>query len=312
MATAFGLDITAERPVSLLAHARALPTGRTLALRWGEEDEEQAWPLDAQAICTRRDAEGSPEFAIAAHDHAGYRIWGRGRGCYLLSRDGRRVHALAEGASQASCARFLIGQVLPFAALLSGLEIFHASAVSLGDGAVAFVGPSGAGKTSLALELCRRGAVFLADDVLALEVDDGVVIAHPGTPVAGVALAELDRLAAAGRPLAGADLGGDSRERLFGLQGARAPVPLHALFFLQRVAQELPDARFEPVGDALTLLAATFNFALETPQRSRGLLEVCALIARRRVERVCIGASLDPAALADAVIARLHGSGGSG
>ena len=78
--------------------------------------------------------------------------------------------------------------MLPFAALLQGLEVFHASAVVQGGEAIALLGPSRAGKTSLALELCARGASFLADDVLALETREDALFAHPGSPVAGVAL----------------------------------------------------------------------------------------------------------------------------
>ena len=39
----------------------------------------------------RDGADGSPEFEISVHEHAGYRIWGRGRGTFLLSVDGRRL-----------------------------------------------------------------------------------------------------------------------------------------------------------------------------------------------------------------------------
>ena len=54
--------------------------------------------------------------------------------------------------------RFLVGQVLPFAALLQGLEVFHASAVVLGDRVVAIVGGSGGGKTSVGLNLVLAGS----------------------------------------------------------------------------------------------------------------------------------------------------------
>ncbi len=53
--------------------------------------------------------------------------------------------------------RVLLGRVLPNVALMRGYEALHASAVDSPDGVVAIAGPSGMGKTTLALELLRRG-----------------------------------------------------------------------------------------------------------------------------------------------------------
>lgn len=180
-----------------------------------------------------------------------------------------------------------MGQVLPFAALLRGLEIFHASAVVLDGRAVAFVGPSGAGKTSVALECRRRGAEFLADDVLALEPGEHCLLAQPGTPIAARKLP-----------------GGHRGERLERVDGARGPAPIGALFFLDRRPEGPREPRFEPAADARALLASTFNFVLDTPRRIRGLLDVCALAARRPVLRIVIGPSVTAGAVADAVLSR--------
>ena len=129
--------------------------------------------------------------------------------------------------------RFLIAQVLPFAAALNGLEVLHASAVAFGDRALALIGASGAGKTSLALAACRLGAELIADDVLALERREDRLLAHPGAPLAGVAHAEAERL---GPGLASSvQLAVNERERLVetnprsGPRGAarrRVPRPL--------------------------------------------------------------------------------------
>ena len=65
---------------------------------------------------------------------------------------------MPDGTGPGEWQRFLIAQVLPFAAALHGLEVLHASAVTVAGRALALLGPSGAGKTSLALALCRTGA----------------------------------------------------------------------------------------------------------------------------------------------------------
>ena len=56
----------------------------------------------------------------------------------------------------------------------------HASAVALDGRALAFVAPSGTGKTSVAAHLVARGASFLTDDALAVEPVPGGLLAHPG------------------------------------------------------------------------------------------------------------------------------------
>lgn len=66
----------------------------------------------------------------------------------------------------------LAGNVIALLLTLRGLEVLHGSAVAVGDTAVAFVGHSNAGKSTLAGEACVAGASLVADDVLAVEVVD--------------------------------------------------------------------------------------------------------------------------------------------
>jgi hypothetical protein len=308
-ATVFGLDVRAELQLSYLECAPSSPTGRSVGLRQiPGESPEPGWPENARTICTQRRPDGSEYFRIETHPLAGYLIWGEGRGSYLLSPDGGRLCCASGGAPAQMWERFLIGQVLPFTALVWGLEVFHASAVVLDGGAVAFAGPSGSGKTSVALECCRSGAGFLADDVLALEPRAYGLMAQPGTPVAGVDHGEARRLRDAGRPIANEVLGADQREQVLRMDGATCPVPLAALFFLDRRPEGTDGPSFQPAADARMLLASTFNFVLDTPQRTRGLLDVCALAAQSRVERIVISPSTDAGELAQAVMSRLGGA----
>ena len=306
-ATAFGLDLRSALPLPFLAHARARATGRELELRLAPDGGTRTPAPGTRTICVQRDAGGAPHFSIEAAPDGGYRIWGQARGSFALSPDRRLLHCYPE-AGRAAWERFLVGQVLPFAALAAGLEVLHASAVVLGGGAVAFTGPSGAGKTSLALELCRRGGTFLSDDVLAVESGGDAPVAHPGSPAAGVHHLEAARLRREGAPLAGPALCADAREQVIAMQAASAPAPLRALFLLDRRAP--PGLlRCEPAHDARTLLACSFNFTLDTRARTSRLLDVCAAIARRRVERVLVGRGVHADDVAEALLARLDGRG---
>ena len=306
-ATVFGLDVHADTSLSFLQGARATPTGNALELSVAPADAAPNWPSCARLVCDQREPDGSVSFRIEAHPQRGFLIWGPAYGSHLVSSDGRRLRCAPEGRRAGDWQRLLIGQVLPFAALLRGLEILHASAVAIEGGAIAFLGRAGSGKTSAALELTRRGAAFVADDVLALARAGEVLLAQPGTPVAGVDHAEARRLAQVGatRPLE--TLAVNAHERLVRMPGAAAPAPLTTLFFLDRRRDGPRDPRFAAVDDPRLLLGATFNSVLTQRARLRELLEVCALAARRRVERVMIGPCVDAAALATALERRIGG-----
>jgi hypothetical protein len=80
----------------------------------------------------------------------------------------------------------VLDTVLWTASLLRGFELLHASSVCTSAGVVAVVAPQGFGKTTLALELIRRGYPLFADDILALgRAEDGLVC-HPGPPLMNI------------------------------------------------------------------------------------------------------------------------------
>jgi hypothetical protein len=307
--TAFGLDVESDFPLSLLAGSMAKPTGRALQVSVnGSATANLPWPDSARLICDERQPDGASIFQIQAHPEAGYLISGPRHGAHRLSADGRLLQCQTKDLPDAQWQRLLVAQVLPFAALLQGLEVFHASAVVWGEQAVAFLGRSHAGKTSLALELCRRDAGFLADDVLSLECREDQLLAHPGTPVAGVAHAQVESAGETGVLPYEEVVAVNARERLVRVPGATDAVPLSALFFLDRRAEGSESPRFEPAADAQILLSATFNFVLATPERLFGLLEVCALAARLRVERIVCGPATSVSQLGAAVALRLGAS----
>ncbi len=63
----------------------------------------------------------------------------------------------------------------------------HATCVQLASGAgVLLMGPSGSGKSDLALRLIDGGAILVADDRCDLRVEDGSLIAQPPDTLAGL------------------------------------------------------------------------------------------------------------------------------
>src|SRR5262249_3466189 len=102
-------------------------------------------------------------------------------GEFLVSRNGstigcRRFHTATEESFQV----YLLGQALSFALVQSGSEPLHGTVVVIGGDAVAFLGQSGFGKSTLAASLLASGHQMLTDDLLMLQIKKGRVTAYPG------------------------------------------------------------------------------------------------------------------------------------
>ena len=78
-------------------------------------------------------------------------------------------------------------QVAPVIAAWLGHLTLHASAVSIDGGAVAFVGASEVGKSTLAWELTKAGAQPLADDLVPVRFTDDSAHTVAGVPVSTIA-----------------------------------------------------------------------------------------------------------------------------
>ena len=92
---------------------------------------------------------------------------------------GYRVHsATAEGRMESS----FLASVLAFLLERRGVLALHASAVSRGSEAVAFMAASGTGKSTLAAAFLMRGWSLVTDDVLAVDLKERTTSARPGYP----------------------------------------------------------------------------------------------------------------------------------
>ena len=306
-ATAFGLELEGDFELPGVAECGRERTRRRTVLEVVPADElEHCWLEDeaTRVLEWRRDG-GAIGMAVDRHPSLGYRLFSDYCGTFLVSVDGARVRCAPAAIPAWSWQRFLIGHVLPLAAVLQGLEVLHASAVSLAGGVVGFLGSSTAGKSSVAVNMLLRGAGFVTDDVLAVEAREGGVVAHPGVGITNVREAEAQLL-------------GDAREqlgRLIGRDGgafrlevrpvARAQ-PLRARYFLERGRGTGPAPRFERLGapDPRTLLATTANFYVTAPERLATQLDTWARIAAStELFRASGPAGVGAAELAEAIAA---------
>jgi hypothetical protein len=89
---------------------------------------------------------------------------------FAVAEDGRVVSASPlPGISTGTIRHLYLNQVLPLALSRLGKRVFHASAVETPAGALAFLGESGRGKSTLAASFALAGHRFLTDDALLLE-----------------------------------------------------------------------------------------------------------------------------------------------
>ncbi|HUF90889.1 MAG TPA: hypothetical protein VMR23_00835 [Candidatus Limnocylindria bacterium] len=101
----------------------------------------------------------------------------------LLSADARQIaYRPLPGGAAAAMETYLLGHVLSYVLLQHGEEPLHATAIVAGGGAVALMGDSGYGKSTLAAEFLRAGHRLLTDDLLVVRRDGAGFSAFPGPP----------------------------------------------------------------------------------------------------------------------------------
>lgn len=113
----------------------------------------------------------------------GYLLRFPGLADFEVSADGGAVTGIPAPATSAATLQHLyLNQVLPLALSRRGGLVFHASAVEVSGGAVAFIGASGRGKSTLAAALAVAGCRVLTDDGLVLQQTAGCVEVLPSHP----------------------------------------------------------------------------------------------------------------------------------
>lgn len=286
-----GLQPT-ERPAARRAHLTLAPRRELL----------DGWPDGSERIATTRRADGRVAGSWSRHPDAGYLLRAEGFGTFVVSADGTEARcAPVLGLPTWKWQRYLVGQVLPLLAVIHGHEVFHASVVAKAGRAVAMVGPSGGGKSSLAAGLVLRGHRYLADDVLAVRPDAGLV-AEPGVALTSLRWDAADRLAAEDLARLGSSIGQDAEGNRLAVDLADA-APLAGLYVLAR-DPAVGGVTFEPLRpvDPRILLAASYNFVVLDRARRLRQLDVCAELATGvPVHRLVVGTDIGPAATAEAL-----------
>lgn len=147
---------------------------------------------------------------------------------FEIDRGRKSVVAYPEpGVDDEMCSLLLAGNVLAHLLSAAGELMLHASAVAVGGKALATIGTSGGGKSTLAAWLHRAGAEVVSDDALRVDIDGGAAYCHAGTRTL--------RLRRSSTPLAESGSSSAARQTVDGRLALRAPQPSASRFRLAAV-----------------------------------------------------------------------------
>lgn len=173
----YGLCIRSELP--LTAPPAPESFAPDLTVQHGEELPATAMPPDGDVWAKADFGNG---FGVQlTRLETGWSLFYPQTGEIRLADDLRTATAHALPGKDAILPLLLIGSVPAWWLNLRGESILHASAVAVGDEALAFIGASGMGKSTLATLLCSAGATLVTDDVLRLHSDRKSFHCHWGT-----------------------------------------------------------------------------------------------------------------------------------
>jgi hypothetical protein len=179
---AFGLSVEARFPLpidsaptdsELPRVALEMEPPARLESRWSGSASPKAWRGrlgDDQVFAIERGREGDLLFRYGA------------RARFHLDARHRRLGCVPSDPAGTAWRRMLLTRVLPNVGIAHGYEALHASAVSTDRGVVVIAAASGTGKSTLALELIRRGWPLFADDTVVLGRRGDAIEAHPAAP----------------------------------------------------------------------------------------------------------------------------------
>ena len=216
---------------------------------------------------------------------------------FFVDRSGAQIWAIwPRQLTLADTATYLLGPIMNVVLRLRGTISLHASAVRVGDVAIAFVGPEGAGKSTTAASFAMAGYPVLTDDIAA--IGDGGVVFHiiPAYPRIRLWPKSVEMLFGSAEALPRLTPGWEKRYLQLDSISHRfepEPVPLAAIYFLHPRSTDLstPAIDEEPKRDAMVKLIGNIggNYILDhvAPATSFDLLQRLAQFVplRRLVPR---------------------------
>jgi len=177
-----------------------------------------------------------------------YRFCYADRTEFLIDQRGTEIWAQwPEPLTLEDAATYLLGPIMGFVMLLRGVVCLHASAIAIGDEAIALVGPAGSGKSTTAAAFSERGYSILAEDVVTLDDRADHFLVRPAYPCIRLWPASVKALYGAETYLPKLTPNWDKRYLDLSERFQRQPLPLAAIYQLG----ERSDAPAAPFVEAI-------------------------------------------------------------
>lgn len=184
--SSFGLLLRSNLPIPELVPVKALSSDPIVNIHMNESPPQKcsSQPKTLSYTSEYTDPTGQPAL----------RIWKTldGQFLYLAYFDGTEFWMDRKGTELwaqwpdnltiQDTATYLLGPVLGLLLRLRGVTCLHASAISVGDRAIAFVGSEGAGKSTTAARFAQNGCPVVSDDVVAISERQGSYYVFPAYP----------------------------------------------------------------------------------------------------------------------------------
>lgn len=299
----YGMGLVADQPIPGLTPANGLRApDLEVSLDGGlprpgdyREPSSTLWHVSANL-----DPQGEPVLRVWRSKGGGFFHLRYSDGVeFVVDRQATRVWV--DGPKEASpeyLAVYLLGPVLGFVLRLRGVTCLHASAAAVGDQALAFLGPPGAGKSTLAAVFALAGYPVLSDDVTPLREDGGAFLIGPGMPRLCLWPNAVAHLFGSSQALPllipPNDLYPDWDKRYLALNGGKyrfhdSPLGLAAIYILGEPRAD-GGFRVEPVDPATGMLALVANTyrteLLDKDLRAQEFGTLARLAARIPLRRV--------------------------
>jgi hypothetical protein len=182
----YGLGVVANRTIPTVPPSPI--TSVDLSISFGSLPawlhELNATQIEVSYVADYNDEAGEPVFRVFRLLEGKYYRFCYADGTeFLLDQNGTRIWASwLEPLTLEDTTTYLLGPIMGFVLLLRGLVCLHASAIAIGNEAIALVGPTGAGKSTTAAAFSDRGYSILAEDVLTLDDGGDRFLVRPAYP----------------------------------------------------------------------------------------------------------------------------------
>ncbi len=279
--TAYGLSLRSDVQIPGLTPGKTISSFSAIEFttrqkpQWAAEAEglpsEVVHSLPADPECA------DPTFVVRECEHGRYFQLAYGDGTeFLIDGRGERVWGTCTAPlTIEDLATYFLGPVMGFILRRRGITPLHASAIDMGDFAVAISGSAGAGKSTTAAALALRGSPVLCEDIAALDESADGFSVRQGYPRVCLWPDAVEKLC--GETSALPNLTPTWDKKFLPLDGSRAcfgerALPLRAVYLLGRRISEESAPRFEEISarDALLELVQNtyMNALLNREQRA--------------------------------------------